>query len=401
MGSQAGDRGKRQGNSGTVERQQGSQDWAGPRGGSSARQELIRAEGELPLRGEEPVMEPIRRRASPKGFTIPKPVRTPSLSRATALTAGTEGETQLAKPRHRAGRKEEVSVGTCMAPLRSGRKQRGEADWGKEARSMVGSKPSKRALRKGEVKVETQLQQAARRRKLLLEESEEDEPSSPVLTRAGGSAQEGAGGEKKISYTALAGNPPEDASSGRDGTRNRQQPSRQEGVEEEVVVEDAQQAARKRKGKMVVVEEESEEWEPPFVGKGVGEEDSDATLLDGVADQFEIRSRAPRGSDSAHQPNLAGRVKQVVQAFEAGTVVLEEGRGVEEMVNGTEAPARIDEYGSNASVMGMGGRKRSWNMIADEAEESPTVKRQFVEAIGTEELISVEEASRKWPQEDR
>ncbi|CAL1387453.1 unnamed protein product [Linum trigynum] len=401
MGSQAGDRGKWQGTSGTVERQQGSLDRAGPRGGSSARQELMRAEGEVSLRGEEAVREPIMRRTSPKGFTIPKPVRTPRLSRATALSAGTEGETQLAKRRRRAGRQEEVSVGTCTAPLRSGRKPRGEADRSKEARSRVGSKPGKRVLRKGEVKVEPQLQQAARRRKLLLEESEEDEPLAPILTRAGGSAQEGAGGGKKVSCTALDGNPPENVSSGRVSMRTRQQSSRQEGVEEEVVVEDAQQAAGKRKGKMVVVEEDSEEWEPPFESKGVGEEGSDATLSDGVADQFEIRSRAPRGSDSAHQPNLAGRVKQVVQAFEAGTVVLEEGGGVEEMINVTDAPAVIDEYGSNVSVMGMGGRKRSWNMIAEEAEESPTVKRQFVEASGTEELISVEEDSRKWPQEDR
>ncbi|CAL1382852.1 unnamed protein product [Linum trigynum] len=166
-------------------------------------------------------------------------------------------------------------------------------------------------------------------------------------------------------------------------------------------MEAAQQEARVRKGKMVLVEEDSEEWEPPYNSTGSVEEDSDATLSDGVADQFEIRSRGPRLSDSAHQPILSGQVRQVVQAFEAGSVVVDGVGGVGTLASTIEVPALIDEYGSNTLVMGMGGRKHSWEDINGEVEGNPTVKKQFVEEVGNDELISVEVASRKCPQGEK
>ncbi|CAL1378707.1 unnamed protein product [Linum trigynum] len=145
---------------------------------------------------------------------------------------------------------------------------------------------------------------------------------------------------------------------------------------------------------MVVGEDESEEWEPSLKSKGALEDYSDATLSDGAADQFVIKSRAPLVVDAADKQMVPGRVKQVVQAFEACKMVGNDAEKVGDVV-------QIDEYGLNVEWMGGGGRKRLWSEAMVDGEESSMVKKQFVEEVEEEMLKSVEEASRKWPQPDK
>ncbi|CAL1356273.1 unnamed protein product [Linum trigynum] len=120
-------------------------------------------------------------------------------------------------------------------------------------------------------------------------------------------------------------------------------------------------------------------------------------MSDEPACPFEIRARAPPLMESACQPAGPGRVRQVIQAFEAVTMA----GGPRSEMKENVIPPSFNEYGSNKELFGMGGRKRSWEEIMGEGEENPTLKKQFVEEVDEDTLKSVEEASREWPQTDK
>ncbi|CAL1370621.1 unnamed protein product [Linum trigynum] len=262
---------------------------------------------------------------------------------------------------------------------------------GKDGDRLAGRKTVRRGKRKEKLSSPAVRQQAVCRRQLLLAESEDDAPLVSAARKVQGEGESTRAADEAAFKSA---DPP---SQKRACTLVASPGSDLLPAEMEVV----QQAARVHKGKMVLVEEDSEEWESPYKNSGSGLDDSDATLSDGAGGRFEIRARVTQSLATNGKPAETGRVRQVVQALEAGkeTGGVVDGEG--KAHNDKSGPPLLNEYGTNTELLRMGGRKRSWEDISGEVEENPTMKKLFVEDMEEGMLKSVEVASRKWPQLDK
>ncbi|CAL1375271.1 unnamed protein product [Linum trigynum] len=172
---------------------------------------------------------------------------------------------------------------------------------------------------------------------------------------------------------------------------------------------------RKEKGKMKMVESASEEWEPAFEprevsrtpqgngggdeGKAISSNDSETTLSEGV-DCFVVQSRCPKVDRQKGCSVPEGHVRNVVLAWEAGKESAIEEKVSPGRPNSLGDHCSLDEYGSNDAIPGIGKRKRDLESGDEGLDGDPSPKKQFVEDNGVE-TEQVQEASRKWPQQDK
>ncbi|CAL1359841.1 unnamed protein product [Linum trigynum] len=109
---------------------------------------------------------------------------------------------------------------------------------------------------------------------------------------------------------------------------------------------------------------------------------------------FEIKRRSPNDASRKTCPVMKGCVHQVVEAFEAGLVIVREERAP---YKGSRL--NLNEYGSNLVDPLMENRKHVLEELDGDVGDPPTPKKQFVESANV--LEKVEEASLEWPPADK